>query len=843
MEFSISSLLDSFGEDKLIAPKLLEKKLECDDEQKLQHLQITLDALEKVGILAKERGKYRRVNEEGVVEGKLRCSSKGFCFAIQDGEGTEDIYIRESQLNSAWNGDRVLVKVTKEGRRRRSPEGEVRLILERANPSVLAHVRTDEAGEPKAIPLDDRLLFELALTEDNNSAKVQEAIDQLVHVEILRYPLGPKAPIGRISQILGSDAQSAPDTELVFCKYDLPRSFSDAVLEAAESLPKKLRKADQKKRELLQKLPTITLENNQQAPYGLDHAFSISKNKQGQWDLGIHIVDFTPFVPLNSTLDQEARARAACITLSDKLVPLFPEALMERVGSLPEKSERLAFTLKVLCDEAGGVQSFELLPSVIQVDCNIDEAQASAILNPKSKDSPKKDLKALAPYHEMLEQLGELTALLRQQRYERGSFDLWSSSADPDLFGDTGLSGTFTEPATLPARAVVAELLLLANQLVLEHMHRLGVPAIYQHQAAPDAAALQDIIKLSENLGFTCNLNPNATVQPNHFQELTAQFREANHASMLFDLLGQTLEPTVLSSAPGPHFAQAIAQHYGQFVAPSHRYSDFINHHILHAIFNKGRDRRNSQAKEGVHLGHSTSPETINWNVLPPSIRRDLETAIEDSLPRLNERLQLILQAEKDLQGLQKTKTMQGHIGQVFQGVITGIQSYGFFVRLEVLSVEGLVHVSSLKDDWYEYRSRQQTLIGRKNRRQYRLGDSVEVEVKSVDYYRQQIDLAVVGGGSELTEDDLGDEADLSPEAVDDPLDLEEDLVDDLDDLDEDLEDDLEDEFEDELDESFEDDEFEDDEFEDDEFDMLGEYLDDMDDDQLDADEFEDEED
>src|SRR4028118_1911726 len=162
MEFSIATLLSHFSGDKLVAPKLLEKKLSCQDEESLNKLQIVLDALEKVGLLVKERGKYRRVYEEDVVEAKLRCSSKGFCFAIQDAEQAEDIYIRESHLSNAWNGDRVLVKVTKEGSRRRSPEGEVRLILERANPSVLARVRQTDSGY-RAVPLDDRLLFELAL--------------------------------------------------------------------------------------------------------------------------------------------------------------------------------------------------------------------------------------------------------------------------------------------------------------------------------------------------------------------------------------------------------------------------------------------------------------------------------------------------------------------------------------------------------------------------------------------------------------------------------------------------------------------------------------------------------
>ena len=141
MKFSIATLLANFSDDKLVAPKAVEKKLDCHSDQSIRKLQIALDALEKIGVLAKDKGRYRRLFEEVLVEAKLRCSSKGFCFAIQDSEGTEDIYIRESHLSNAWNGDRVFVKIIKEGSRRRSPEGEVKLILERANPSLLARIK------------------------------------------------------------------------------------------------------------------------------------------------------------------------------------------------------------------------------------------------------------------------------------------------------------------------------------------------------------------------------------------------------------------------------------------------------------------------------------------------------------------------------------------------------------------------------------------------------------------------------------------------------------------------------------------------------------------------------
>ncbi len=224
MEFSIATLLAQFVDGKLVAGKNLEKKLGCEDEESINKLQITLDALEKIGVLVKERGKYRRIYEDDVVEAKLRCSSKGFCFAIQDEDNADDIYVRESHLSNAWNGDRVFVKIIKEGSRRRSPEGEVKLILERSNPSLLATV-TNKEEKYHAIPLDDRLLFELDLKQ--NGQDLEAALEHLVHVSVLRYPLGQHPPLGRVTKVLGSDAEEAADVDIVSCKHDLPQEFPE----------------------------------------------------------------------------------------------------------------------------------------------------------------------------------------------------------------------------------------------------------------------------------------------------------------------------------------------------------------------------------------------------------------------------------------------------------------------------------------------------------------------------------------------------------------------------------------------------------------------------------------
>ncbi|MBD0335267.1 MAG: VacB/RNase II family 3'-5' exoribonuclease [Cyanobacteria bacterium Co-bin13] len=770
MEFSIAALLANFSGDKLLTLKNLEKKLNCQDETSLRDLQIAVDALERIGILVKERGKYRRVPEEGVIEGKLRCSSKGFCFAIQDEEGAEDVYIRESQLNTAWNGDRVLVKVTKDGSRRRSPEGEVKLILERANASVLARVKAEEE-DYKAVPLDDRLLFELLL--DANGLDLKEAVDQLAHVEVVRYPLGQNPPRGRVAQVLGTDAEAASDIDIVFCKHDLPREFPELVEIAAKTLPSRVRKADLKDRMDLRERLTVTLDGPKARV--IDDALSLEKGEDGNWYLGVHISDVAYYIPAQSPIDQEALKRGTSVYLGDEVIPMLPQPLSGSLCSLVEGKERLAISVLVTLNESGQVLEYQIQPTVVQVDHHLNYQQAQAVLERENPDTlgqlgvKPKDVKALEPAYDLLENLFKLSQAVKQQRFQRGSFELNLPESDFPLeageqtvkygspkfqYDDEGLLGVMVVSSLLPARTIVTEFMLLANQLVAAHLKALGVPAIYRLHRTPDAADVQELIKLAENMDITLSLENEETIQPKDYQRFVEQFASSSSEKILTYLLLETFKPAFYSAHPDIHFGLALADGYTHFASPTRRYPDLFIHRVLHALFEHGRDRRSTRSKDRVNLRHSSCHGEIQWNVLPPDIQHDLEDMISRIVVHLTERERLAQEAESDLEGLKKAEFMRSHTGEVFHGLITGVQSYGFFVEIEELLVEGLVHVSSLKDDWYEYRSRQQKLVGRKNRKQYRLGDTVEVQVKSVDYYRQQIDLVAVGGGSEASDDD-----------------------------------------------------------------------------------------
>jgi ribonuclease R len=745
MEFSIATLLANFTDDKLVARKVLEKKLGCEDEDSLEKLHIALEVLEKIGLLVKERGKYRRVSEEGLIEAKLRCSSKGFCFAIQDTEGSEDIYIRESHLSNAWNGDRVLVSVLKEGSRRRSPEGEVKLILERSNHTLLARVKQVEGGF-RAVPLDDRLLFELKLL--TNGVNLESAIDHLAHVEVLRYPLAQYPPLGRVVQILGSDAEAAADIDLVTCKHDLSRTFSEQILDAASKLPKRLLKADLKDRVDLRNLFTLTIEGVNGEDRVVENALSLETNPDHPWRLIVHVTDVSHYIHPDELLDREALKRGKSVYLGDLILPMLPDAVGERCSLIPG-SDRLALSFVITIDpQLGEVIEWEIQPSVINVDTSVSKEQAEAVINGESS-------KASAETLEILKNLGSLSQAAKQARLSRGSLQL-NLPPIPNPYHDEGIMGAVVLSES-SVRSLLTEFILLVNELMADHLSALGIPAIWRVQGTPDPEDVQEMLKLAINLGVELTLDPELEIQPLDYQQLTGVFGESPSEQVLTYLLQDTLKPSLYSNVKGSHFGLALAQ-YVHCSSPLRRYPDLLMQRIYHILMEYGRDRRNTRVKERVNLRHSSSHLEINWNVLPPELHQELYSDLTRILVQINDREKEVRDAEADLAGLQKAQLMKQRIGEIFPGIITGVQSYGFFVEIEVpaaeseigsqlttpLRVEGLVHVSSLKDDWYEYRARQQALFGRKNRASYRLGDRVSVQVKSVDYYRQQIDLVTV---------------------------------------------------------------------------------------------------
>jgi len=753
MEFSIATLLSHVSSDKLVTPKILEKKLGCETSLSVEQLDLALELLEKIGILNKEKGKFRRELTDQIVEAKLRCSSKGFCFAIQDEEGADDIYIRESHLSNAWNGDRVLIQVIKEGTRRRSPEGAVKLILERANPSVLAKVKRLETGDYRAIPLDDRLLFELEVSTNGSSPtngheaiNLDEILDHLVHIDVLRHAIGQDLPIGRVARVLGTTAESAADLDIVTCKHDLHLTFTPEVEAAADKIANKFKDPLAARRVDLTQLPTIAIS---ETVGPIDRALTIEHLEGGIFRLGVHIADIASYITADDRLDREAKKRGTAVYLGENTIPLLPTAVHDTCGFV-SGAERLAISVFLSLNERGELIEFTIQPSRIQLDWLLSPTQIAAVLAGEATDIDPQAIEIIKPIWETI------APAFRAQRRSRGGLevDLIQKQAP---FSDEGRLGAIFLDDSL---SLLTDVMVMANYAVAVHLQALQVPGIYAVQHNPELVEVNDLIKLAINLGLNFEGEAETEISVADLQRLSQQFAGSPVPQVLNYLFKSLLKTTVYSTKPATHFGLAIENGYTHCISPLHRYPDILVQRVLHEVFINGRDRKTTRAKEMVDLGSSSCHGQITWNVLTPTIQQELETQIAGSIAHLNDRTKIAQDAENDLAGLQKAEKMKARTGEIFQGLITGVQSYGFFVEIEDSLVEGLVHVSSLKDDWYEFRPRYACLVGRKNRTSYRLGDRVEVQVKSVDYYRQQIDLVTVASVMSETTTEVTADAD-----------------------------------------------------------------------------------
>jgi ribonuclease R len=759
MEFSVARLFAQFQpqSDDATPPSsltrsALEAALDISRPSQQEQLTVALDALVRIGYLAVEshdtgEAVYRLSENDKLVEGQLRCSSKGFCFAIRNEPGVEDVYIHGTNLNGAWNGDRVLARVVKDGNRRRSPEGHVAAVIERANPTVVAQLKRDETGF-KAVPLDDRLLFELDLAftqSDETADELAESLippeaaeDKFVYVEVERYPLAQLPPRGYVHKILGSSQHVSMDIDLVCCKHELQLSFPDAVEAAADKVHSKLTKTDLKKRQDYRDWFTVGFAVGE-SPHQL--ALTLMQ-KQGQlWQLGVHIVDVAHALLVDHPVDAEARQRGISAHLDGVVLPLFPEQVRQQCG-FAAGDERTAISVLLLLAADGSVQSYKIHPSVVSCNRLVGDSQAEAFLS--GSESAEPDLVAF------LEELIDLGPQLRQHRHQAGGCDFNLPQSDAH-FIDEGNGGVPVIDPARTVRAAIAEIQILANHAIAKHFHELGVPALFRVQPIPTPEMLQSFLRLLDNMALGVELANPDSVSPKDLQGITQRIGAEEGAA----------------SASGPHLARQLADvlpeaseqlevaphcgvgytPYCHATAPLQRYVDLLHQRLLHAIFSKGRDRRSSRVKTGVDLTSSSCHGQVNWGVLPPKLEKEWQELLEASVEHINTRQNLVRAAEEELAGLKRSEYMQQHVGQTVNGTIVGVQNYGFFVLTDPVLAEGLVHVSSLKNDWYEYRNRQQALVGRKSRQQFRLGDRIEVEVKSVDYYRQQIDLAAVGGG------------------------------------------------------------------------------------------------
>ena len=780
MKFTVADLLDQVPAEGNLEIAKLEKILRLTNRSEKQSLGLAVQGLTRLGILdLASDGSICRGAADDLVEARLRCSTKGFCFAIRD-DGGDDIYIRDHHLNHAWNGDRVLVRLTREGGRRRSPEGGVQCILERTTKSLLAAVEQQEE-RVIAVPLDDRLLASIELSKEDVTHAEKPVGMAVAEVVLDRYPIAQFPARGHVARSLPLDGGSSADRELMLTKANLHQR--PAPPRASFKAP------STKKREDLSEQPSLMISGwNAEGAPALPVVHVIPH--EGGTRLWIHTPAVAERLSPGNSYDQWLLNQSESLCLGGHWIPLLSPSLA-KASSFSLGDVQDAVSLRLDIDADGEWRDWEFCLSRVRpvAEVNADALHALESRKPKSRAIPTA-LKSIKDQIGQLETLIFCAKKLHESDRREGRIELDLRRAQADDLGDLnpvspdGDGQNWSTPLnTSCPNSVLSVLIRHAHRVWEEHSRQLRLPAILLDAPPADDAALNDVAKAAVALDVPLELDEDGAPTPSELSQALASSETSHVLNLqLRQALPESLyRVSIINEESGPGSSEDASsestadqlnheansndaegsgkqalQTIAPWCCPTLHHADVINQQVLCSLLNDGKDRPTVRQKIKVKLGEKGVAASVSWPLFTASQEQKiLEMIRERTVQRLNARRRQVEEFKRDVLAMSKARSAEPMLNQHQTGVISGVQSYGFFVEIAPSMAEGLVHVSSLNDDWYEYRSRQNRLVGRRSRRVYQLGDAVEVKVLKVDVLRNQIDLEVVPATAPVSDDPL----------------------------------------------------------------------------------------
>lgn len=702
---SKTTILD-FMRDSSYAPRTAEELIEAIPiTGNLDHFWKDLLELEENGDIIKTRfGTYGLPEKMGLVVGRFQLTSKGFGFVIPDNKGERpDVFIPPRSLGGAMNNDRVMARVesASEGKK---PEGEIIRIITHANNKVVGTFK--QSGEFGFVVPDDKRIGQdiYVLKRNFKGAKT----DQKVVVEITEWPVERRNAEGKIIEILGTVGDVGLEILSIIKQNDLPLEFPPNVIEASKRVPKTIKASELEGRRDLRELPIVTVDGDDAKD--LDDAVYVKQLPNDEFLLGVHIADVSYYVKENAILDKEAQERGTSVYLVDRVLPMLPERLSNGICSLNAGEDRLTMSCEMRIDRKGRILSYEIFPSVIHVCHRLSYRIVREILVNGDAELTQKYLDVVP----MLRLMEELCKVLRKKRTTRGAID-FDLPEQKVILDDQGRPIDIVQRVRSIAESIIEEFMLAANETVARHMFNQKWPFIYRVHDLPNEDKMKDLAKLLAN--FNVKLKVSEETKPVEVQKALQEMVGKPEERLVSTVALRSLKQAVYQTENIGHFGLA-AEYYTHFTSPIRRYPDLIVHRLLHSWISDPA----MNAKKG---------EALELN---------LDSIAEHS--SIRERA--AAEAERATVSLKKTEYMAGHIGEEFDGVISGVTAFGMFVELEN-GVEGLIHISSLMDDYYEFYEDRYALLGSHTRKVYRLGDPVRIEVLQVNIVDRNIDFIMAG--------------------------------------------------------------------------------------------------
>ena len=664
-------------------------------------LKVVLEALEQEGkIQVSSKGKYSKGEARRIV-GTYQAHPRGFGFVILEGEA-EDIFISEDDRSGAFHGDQVEVVIKKlpQGKRK---EGKIVKILSHGTTHIVGYFEKSK-NFGFVIPDNQRFVKDIFIPLERSKGAVT---GHKVVVELTKYGDDNRKPEGKVVEIIGHVNDPGTDILSIVKDFDLPIEFPEKVLNQAERVAKDVSEADMAGRMDLRDWTMVTIDGEDAKD--LDDAISITKDGEN-YVLGVHIADVTNYVQEKSALDREALKRGTSVYLVDRVIPMLPHTLSNGICSLNAGVDRLALSCIMTINEKGAVIDHKIAETVICVNERMSYTSVKKILEEKDEHEIGK-YQNLVPMFELME---ELAGILRTKRKQRGSIDF--DFPETKMVLDAQGRPVDIKPYDRNvATKIIEDFMLLANETVAEDYFWQEIPFVYRTHESPDEDKIKKLATFINNFGHSMHIS-NKEVRPKEIQKLLAKIEGTPEEMLISRLALRSMKQARYTPENTGHFGLA-ASYYCHFTSPIRRYPDLQIHRIIKENL---RGRMNEDRRE-------------HYEKILPEVTKEASN-----------RERLAEEAERETIKLKKVEYMQQHIGDVFEGVVSGMTRWGMYVELPN-TIEGLVHVTNMTDDHYDYVEDRYEMVGEHTNKVYKLGQTVYIRVVDTDRLQRTIDFELAG--------------------------------------------------------------------------------------------------
>ncbi|MYM24994.1 ribonuclease R [Duganella sp. FT135W] len=693
-----------------------------------------LNAMQRDGqIIIDDSGHYSLATQTGFIAGRVSSHRDGFGFVIPDEPG-EDLFLPEKEMQKVLHGDRVLAKIVGVDRRGRS-EGTIVEVTQRANTHIIGRL-LNENGAWVVAPEDQRISQDVLVEGSVGKAKA----GQIVSVELTEQPMRFKQPVGKIVEVLGSLDDPGMEIEIAVRKFGVPHIFSDAALRQANKLPDVVSESDWGDRVDLRDVPMVTIDGEDARDF--DDAVYCEPVKIGRsngYRLIVAIADVSHYVKPNDALDADALQRSTSVYFPRRVIPMLPEKLSNGLCSLNPAVDRLTLVCDAVVTGKGEITAYQFYPAVIHSAARLTYTEVADILG-NTKGPEAKRRASLVPH---LNNLYNVFQALLKARAERGAID-FETTETYIVCNPNGKIEKIIPRTRNDAHRLIEECMLTANvcaaDLLIRHKH----PGTYRIHATPTAEKLKQVRTFLKQVGLV--LNGGDKPAAGDYAALMRQIKERPDASLLQTMLLRSMQQAVYSPDNIGHFGLAY-EAYAHFTSPIRRYPDLLTHRAIKAILlgkkyepkiasnsvlntNVSNATRKQQAKDKAEGKEKKAGDLTVWDALGVHCSANERRADE---------------ASRDVENWLKCYFMQDKLGEEYTGIITGVTTFGIFVQLDQLFVEGLVHITDLGADYFQYDDARHELKGERTGRKYQLTDRVAVQVVRVDLESRKIDLRLAG--------------------------------------------------------------------------------------------------